>query len=305
MFSENMVPFWTAIAAIVAALGIVGGLITWMIGERRRAHELKVAARDQRDQQSRASLQVRRVVDAADPDLPAAYDVYSDGITNPDERDSFTDIQRWLDEAKAARANGKLELDEYLLIGKVNAKVCAFFYGQYYVSQRMFLIGYLVIDRKNRDARRATSSDVLKMMFEHLRADHPECDGVIFELALEEGKDIHTRIGKEDRFAVQARSIAGITVKRIDIDYYQPRLSIWDPASHAQRQHLMYGRVRGAPIGHDLPKQEVVKVLDTIYNNWYGDYYVDDQAKDLKYRAYVRRLFGDTIQKLPERIATL
>lgn len=248
----------------------------------------------------RPQLLVRRVTDPDDPDLPAAYDVYTSGITNPAERDSFPEIQRWLAEARAA---GTARLDEYLLVARVRTKVCGFFYGQYYPSHRMFLIGYLVIDRKSTDARRATSSGIIRFMFDLLRREHPQCEGIVFELALDPGKDPKARVPKEELFAVHARAAAHVVVKRLDIEYVQPKLSLREPGLKEEQQHLMYGRMKGKPLGTTLSKQEARHVLDAVYNCWYADYYVEDPASDAEYRPYVRRVFERAVAKLPDPVA--
>jgi hypothetical protein len=299
LFSETAIPFWTAVGSLAAALTVIGAFISWLASLRREARRHTPPAVTA----PRPVLVVRRITDPDDSDLPAAYDVYKDGIPEPGERDSFAEIQRWLSEAGLARAAGKDSLDEYLLIAKTGSRVCGFFYGQYYRSHRMFLIGYLVIDRKSRDARRATSSSVVTYLFDSLRHDHPECEGIVFELALQPGKDVRARISKEDLFRVLARSTAGIVVKRLDIEYCQPKLGLWDPTLHEERQHLMYGRMGKSPVGASIPKAEAVHVLDAVYNCWYGDYYADDDpAKDADYRAYVRRIFEGAVSRLPDTV---
>src|SRR5262249_45940720 len=156
------------------------------------------------------------------------YDVYCSGITNESERDSFEEIQRWLAEAADARKTGTPDLDEYLLVAKLGTQVCGLFYGQYYCSHRMFLVGYLVMDRKSLDSRRATSLGLIKHLVGLLKADHPDCAGFIFELALEPQKDPRTRTSKETLFSVHARTVAKVVFKRLDIEYRQPKLSLWD-----------------------------------------------------------------------------
>jgi len=295
MFTET---FWTAVGSIAAAIAVIGAFVGWIVTRRsarasRRAVNLP------------PKLLVRRVVDPEDEDLRAAYDVYEKEIENESERDSFSDIQRWLDEAAIARASGDHTLDEYLLIGTVGAKVCAFFYGQYYSSHRVFLVGYLVIDHESQDARRATSAEMVRFMFATLGREHPECAGVVFELALEPGKDPRARIGKQQRFGVLARTVAHVALKRLDFEYRQPRLSLWYPNLTEERQHLVYGRVIGPPLGTYLDKQEVAQVLDAVYNCWYGDYYQNDPSKDAEYRQYVRELHKEVVSSLPDPVPLL
>jgi hypothetical protein len=301
VFTEAAIPFWTALGSVAAALAVIGGFVGWLYSQRKATAVVIPGATPT----ERPQLMVRRVIDPDDPDLPAAYDIYSDGITNESERDSFPEIQRWLFEAKRARASGKAKLDEYLLIAKVGSKVAAFFYGQYYESHRMFLIGYSVIDRKSKDARRATSMGLITFMFDALKGDHPACQGIVFELALEPGRNVKARIGKEELFAVHARTAAGLVLKRLDVEYFQPKLSLWDPELTEERQHLIYGRLSGEPLGASIPKPEAAHILDAVYNCWYGDYYEDDPVKDREYRSYVRGMCERTVSDLPDPVPLL
>ena len=294
LFTEAMIPFWIAVGSLATALAVIVAIVSWL---RPRSQTAKTS--------KGPKLAVRRVLRPDDEDLPAAYDVYCSGITNESERDSFADIQRWLAEAEEERQTGTANLDEYLLIAKLGTRVCGFFYGQYYPSHRMFLVGYLVMDRKSLDSRRATSIGVIKHLVRILKADHPDCAGVIFELALEPPKDPRVRTGKEALFAVHARTAAKIVFKRLDVEYRQPKLSLRDPSLSEERQHLVYGRVAGPPLAGYISRQEASHVLDAVYNCWYADYYLDDPSKDAEYRHYVRGMYESAVSSLPAQVALI
>lgn len=298
MFTDSMIPFWIAVGSIATALAVIVGIMSWL-RPRSQAFKLDKAPR----------LAVRRVLHPDDEDLNAAYEVYKQEIDNAHERDSFADIQRWLTEAEQARKTASkakpLELDEYLLIGKLGPTVCAFFYGQYYRDQRMFLVGYLAKDRKSPDSKRATSLEIAKYLVHLLNKHHPECAGVIFELALEPQKNPRIRTGKEELFAMHAVTAAKVVFKRLDINYKQPKLSLWNPSLTEQRQHLVYGRMSGPPLTSHISKQEASHVLDAVYNCWYGDYYLDDPSKDAEYRHYVRSIYEAAVSSLPAQVALI
>jgi hypothetical protein len=173
MFNEAMIPFWTAVGSIAAALGVVGALVGWVLNQRKPEPTPLVTTLPATLIPKSPQLEIRRVIEPIDPDLPAAYDVYCEGITNEDERDSFVDIQRWLAEAKTNRLKGPVACDEYLLVATLHSEICGFFYGQYYSERRTFLIGYLVFDSSSLAARRTTSAGIIKFMFDTLRTDIP------------------------------------------------------------------------------------------------------------------------------------
>src|SRR6266403_564908 len=151
-------------------------------------------------------------------------------------------------------------------------------------------------DGSRKRRRRATSIGIIKHLVQTLKRDHPDCAGVIFELALDPQKNPQVRTSKEALFAVHGRTAAKIVFKRLDIEYRQPKLSLWDPSLTEERQHLVYGRVSGLPLVGHIGKQEASHVLDAVYNCWYGDYYLDDPSKDTRYRHYVRGMYEAAVE---------
>lgn len=126
-----------------------------------------------------------------------------------------------------------------------------------------------------------------------------------FEIALEPEKDPRVRTAKEKLFAVHARTAARIVLKRLEIEYRQPKLSLWDPSLTEERQHLIYGRFSEPPLAGNVSKQEATHVLDAVYNCWYGDCYLNDASKDAEYRQYVRAIYDDMVSSLPAQVPIL
>jgi len=249
-------------------------------------------------------ISVRRVTEPNDHDLLPAYKVYEKWIPR-NEQDEFSEIQRWLEENKAEKLRGNPKLDEYLLVCKTGARVCGFFYGQYYPSHRLFFVGYLVIDREDEDAKLIAAKELLCRLVAMVRQDHPDCEGIVFEIELDPKKDPRTLTAKERLFAVHARICGDIVLRRLDFEYQQPRLSLWDPASIEERQHLVYGRLGPPPLGRKCAKNEVLQVLYAVYNSWYADCFEDDPARDKEYRAYVRSLYNKVEAELADEVTLI
>jgi hypothetical protein len=93
----------------------------------------------------------------------------------------------------------------------------------------------LAMDHKSLDAKRATSLGIIQHLIRILKADHPSCAGVVFEIAPEPGKQLKAPTSKERLFAVHARTAAQLVFKRLDIEYRQPKLSLWDPSLTEER----------------------------------------------------------------------
>jgi hypothetical protein len=248
---------------------------------------------------------VKRVVSPHDKDLDAAFELYSRRLPE-NERDSFENIIRWLEECSRVGKQEDAMFRDYLVVAKTAGKVCGIFYGTYYLRTRLLLVGYLVRDNRSKRGALIVPA-ILKYMTRLFRAELKECKGVAFEIEHYAHADTPNRAKhcrrREDHFRGLLRR-HGLVVKPLAFDYRQPRLSLWDSDSKEEPQILLYGRIRPPAVGNTLPKSEVAAILDTIYNDWYGDCYADNPERDREYRAYLRRLYEETIAALPEEVPT-
>ncbi len=244
------------------------------------------------------------------------------------QRDNFENIVRWQQECeRECQGNGERWLD-YLLVAKTAGKVCGIFYGQYGRISRLLFVSYIASDK-----RLAHPGDVMDAFGKYLkrlfRRELKKCTGLIFELELPDdghgkrrgqerqlqrgdrrsgykthSQERHWRSGREELFRSVLRH-QGIIIKRIGIKYRQPRLSLWDSKAKEEPQLLMYGRTQPPPVGSSLPKNEVVKIVNALYNEWYGDSYEDDAIRDVEYRAYLQGLYREMVAPLPNEVPTL
>jgi hypothetical protein len=131
--------------------------------------------------------------------------------------------------------------------------------------------------------------------------------GVVFEIEHFAYADSPKRAKRcrirEDHFRSLLRK-RGLIVKSLVFEYRQPRLSLWDSDCKEEPQILLYGRTRPPTVGSTVPKREVATIVDTIYNDWYGDCYEDDPDRNNEYRAYLRHLYNETVAALPDEVPT-
>lgn len=253
----------------------------------------------------RNRVSIKRVVKVKplDKDLNAAFELYKRRLP-PNERDSSENIVRWLEECENAGPDESSKLQDYLLIAKAAGQVCGLLYAQYYPHTRLLVISYLVIDNSSPQQSSVVPA-FLKYFMRLLRTEAKGCVGLAFELEHPAHSSKPRRcLGREELFRRHFRCNE-IFIKRLAIDYRQPRLSLWDDdirPYHEEAQLLMYGRIQPPPLGDLVSKVEVAAVIDTMYNYWYGDCYEDNPNRDQEYRTYLRELCQKTVASLPEEV---
>lgn len=288
MDTAKLSAIFGAIAAIAAIVAVLIPLIYNKIKSR-----------------TRTLIKVKRIQSTDDPDLLQALELYSRNIPN-NERDNPENIVRWLQEIQIETMAGKCKLKDYFLITKVREKVCGLLYAQYYPHSRLMFISYMVVDRDIPEARWCAASNALLRYLSHeLHKTLKNCEGIVFELEYpkkeKKREQILTCRARIRHFCALAR-MQNIVVKKIKIDYRQPKLSLWENRYSEEKQALMYGRTRPPHIATTIPRDEVVKVLSFFYNDIYGDHFEDDPIRNTKFRHYLKKLYETMIRDLPDDI---
>jgi hypothetical protein len=278
-----------AIATIVgAAAAVVGLFIPWL--------NTKLS--------SRKAVVVRRISTPSDPNLLPALALYTRSIPE-NERDSQDDIVRWLEEVAIETKEGRCKLKDYFLVAIVGNRIAGLLYSQYYANSRLLFISFMAVDPNIHEARRCLASTaLLHHMSRELHTGLKNCEGLIFEIEYSKTsnkKRDATSRARARHFRALAR-MQGIVVKQIEIDYKQPKLSLWDGGHSEERLHLMYGRTKSPHLSATVPKSEVEKVLGFLYNEIYGDAFEDDPKRDSQYRHYLTALCQRTLKHMPEMI---
>jgi hypothetical protein len=248
-------------------------------------------------------LRVRRITDPNDRDLERAFELYRRRIPAYGVRDSTDDIIRWLREIREEHARGDFTLIQYLLVAMKGRCVDGFFYADYYPRTGLLLVAYLAANDETVDGRERATRAIGRFLKRALRRSLRDCRGIVFELEQPTPDTRDDWLARFRTFQRLARPF-GITIKRLAVPYVQPRLSIWDDAYDELPQYLFYARTRPPPLGDTVPKQEVEKVLDTLYNVWYASSYEDEPERDTEYRAYLRRVFTRISSSLPAEVST-
>ena len=250
----------------------------------------------------RRRVVVKRMVPPYGPNfVDTAFHFYTRRVSD-NQRDSFENIVRWQQEY-ARRKEKAIEMVG-LSAGRRNlgASLRPPLRGNTSVHTRLLFVAHAVSDDKAKQPCRVVPAFV-KHFSRLLRAELRECVGLVFELEHPDFSDKPKKCWhREDYFRSVLRD-QGFDVKRLAIDYRQPRLSLRECHYKEEPRLLIYGRVRPPPVGTTLSKEEVARVLDAVYNDWYGDSYEDDATRDTEYRAYLRQMYNDAITALPNQVS--
>jgi hypothetical protein len=236
------------------------------------------------------------VTTPTDPNLDPALDLYEDRL-DENVRDSREDIKRWIREGGYPPSTGPGMLTIHVYAAACQGRSCAFFYGEHYHTQRLFLVSYIVA-RKSRQGQRGVhriASELARM----LRRER--CKGIVFELAEGATSTKDPSLSRWRDFQRLVRPF-GVQLARLDVPYVQPRLSLRDPNLREEPQYLFYGSLQPPHPTTSLPKSTVVSVLHTVYNGWYAGSFADDVQQNLEYRTYVRTLFDRIVDTLPDPV---
>lgn len=248
------------------------------------------------------TVEVKHIKDTGDADLIAALQLYEERFEGEeDQMDDTDDIVRWLNEAKGQTQRERLREDYF--VAKRRGRVVGGLYTQYYKKSRLLFVSYLFVKKDEpKDTGGAISFHLAKYLRKFVDKEIKECGGVLFEVApvVSEGQEPTKKSGRIRRFRAIARQI-GSEARQVKIDYLQPKLSL--NADKKEKQlALLYISLNGCQSSDSISRSEVENILKFIYEDLYGDSFIDNEDKNIQYRNYLNQLFQQVISKLPDNI---
>lgn len=255
----------------------------------------------------RGRLHVVRFVTEEDDYFDEAMRLYERNFDDW-ERDEPEEIERWLREGQTRRSIGDKSLEEYLLAAIWRQKPCGFFYGTFYESKSTLFVSYLVVDR-GLDER--ISSRVSKELFERVReeltADGYELKGVAAEVEVPDTASstrMRERRKARIRRLLQMAKKSGVPLRILDAPYLQPKLDLRDKDKHEDSLVLLYARVHDE-MPKALPRGDVIELFRFIYDELYGDCFMENETQDEEWRRYTADLRERAVSRLPESVRCL
>ena len=248
-------------------------------------------------------LHVVRLRTAKDRWFEPAMDLYDDPDIFPDwERDDREEIERWLEEARLAR-DRPTGPHEYLLAAIHRERVVGFFYGTFYRSISTLFVSYLIIPRRlTSSTREQIPRELFDALQSALKKDGNVPKAIVGEVdapdAATADSPLNRRVGRIKLLIQRARQL-DVTMRVIDAPYLQPSL---DPHKRNMKEGpllLLYGRF-GEDVGSMLPKATVLELISFVYDELYGDCFINDAAKDAEWRKYLQDLRDKVAVSLPD-----
>lgn len=211
------------------------------------------------------------------PDLPGALDLYRKRL--PEEhRVAEDDMVRWIreDEERRRRDSNPI-LTDWFIVAKFRGRVCGFLIFHYNPTTGLLLIAYMVVANTPGIPVNAVSA-ALGSQVRHLLRSRPElreCKGLVVEV---EDPRKETNPRKQSEALARIRGFCtlsetqGFSLRALDFDYLQPKLSLEDAAPETPLL-LLSARTRHSTTTSDSTVEETSEALLFVYKYVYPDGY--------------------------------
>lgn len=249
---------------------------------------------------------VRLVQDPADPDLDKALQLYEKRI--PDYQ-AFepSDIIRWLRDDLEGRKLKSAPSTDWFLVAKYRRQLGGFMLFHYFPKHRLAFVAYMVVANTPGAPPNAVSANLCGTVSRLLRTrkELRGCARLILEVEdprkEKSAKKQDECLARVRRFCTLAE-MQGLSMRALDIDYVQPKLSLGDSVSVERPLLLMSARTWQAKVSAEIDRMEVEQILSFIYTDLYPEGYSTDPRENTAYREYCSGLRDRTISSLPSPI---
>jgi hypothetical protein len=239
----------------------------------------------------------KMVTSPNDADLPGFFRLY-DSLFPDDEKTSFEDIKRWIQESAEEGLQDEPEYQEVLILVKAGAHVAAFLNFTFYFAERMIFISYYGIDRAYRADDR-----VRDRVFRRLA--HYARKMAVRYIVFESERATNERIPSRIRLYKQAAASLHVPCYELLFDFVQPILLPEQLNTDATEVHMALGCIPTA--GLDVPdglvsRDVVLDILHFVYARVYGESFIGQGSYHEAYKTYMLRLLQDYADTLPEMV---
>jgi hypothetical protein len=253
----------------------------------------------------------RLIHDTDDPDLDAALELYGKRIPD-DQRFEATDIISWLREDKISRHGAERDTapTDWFIVAKYKRRVCGFILFHYYPPVRLALFAYMVVAPSPGASPNAASNTLCSFVSKLLstRKELSGCRGIVLEV-----EDPRQEIGKHKQDECLARmrrfctlaEMRGFSLRALDFDYKQPKLSTEAPSDSERRMLLLSGRIRDNQVSAEGQRSEALELLSFVYTRVYPEGYSTDALENREYRNYCLALLNRELEALPAEVRSL
>jgi len=249
---------------------------------------------------------IKQVRNPDDPDLDAALDLYRKRVPN-DQRFEPSDIVRWIREDRIRRIRNISS--DWFIVAKYRRRVSGFVLFHHVRSAQLVFFAYMVVANTPGLAVNAISR-ALTFEIAHLLTKRKELRGYRgFVLEVEDprketGRRREESLARIRRFCTLAE-MQGFSLRALDIEYKQPKLSLEDLDNTERPMLLLSARTRQAEAETTDHRPEAEELLRFTYTNIYPEGYSDDAGENRAYQDYCARLLERETAKLPAQVVSL
>jgi hypothetical protein len=253
----------------------------------------------------------RLIHDTDDPDLDAALELYGKRIPD-DQRFETTDIISWLRADKKSRHGAERDTapTDWFIVAKYKRRVCGFILFHYYPSVRLALFAYMVVVPSLGASRNIASNTLCSFVSKLLktRKELSGCRGIVLEV-----EDPRKETGKHKQDECLARmrrfcslaEMQGFSLRALDFEYKQPKLSTDAPPDTERPMLLLSARIRDNQVSAEGQRSEASELLSFVYTRVYPEGYSTDALENGEYRDYCLALLNRELAALPAEVRSL
>jgi hypothetical protein len=270
-------------AIIAAVVGAIAAILAAILGKTRAF---------------KPCVKVTRVKNPAIEDFHVAMELYARRLPE-DELCSPEDTVRWLQEAQEGNKNGTSNIEEFFLIANLHyekhkSEVCGLMYFTYYPTSNppLAFISYLVVDDQipgafNCRANGAMINEVKRLLKKELK----RCAGFVAEVDDPKSPKIKRNRDKliESKARIRlfrqvARSLHYDIIALDHVPYKQPDLA--PPGNRAAEIPMLLLYI---PVAKEqkVDMDTIEGILGFVYNDIYGDSFLEDGRQDEGYEKYL------------------
>jgi hypothetical protein len=251
----------------------------------------------------RDRVAVRRITSPDDDDVEGLIELYTELF--PDEKTNYSGdfIVEMLDKDSEPTEARHVQAEDIVLVARFKREVVGFLFCHFYPARRKAIVSYYGIDGHFLEARKSAAGHLLKKLKAILTSRSRQCEYLFFDVERPNPKlEIEENRKRKCRILLFKQSARHLREKAYEIhfDYQSPRITLGEK-THKTSLVLMFISLKAATVS-SLEREELIKFLEFVLLDCYGDIYRTDDPRFEKYHEHLNQLLKKYQKDLPARI---